>query len=158
MTPGPSPARAAYHEAGHVLLAHLLGGEVTLVTLESEEHEQEGHTEVRWRGLAERERQRRSALVALAGPVAEQIWRGEDLDDDSAAAFAADHAEIEAVLQGLAAPHERERTLRRWLQEVVAALRDPRTWEQLCRVADALEAHETLDADLLDELLEGPGG
>ena len=60
---------AAYHEAGHVLVAHLLGGQVVETTLESERADHVGHTAVAWHGLDEPELAQCSALVALlAGP------------------------------------------------------------------------------------------
>ena len=67
---------SAYHEAGHVLIAHLLGGEVLETTLETELDGHRGHTQVAWRGLASGDLARASAFVALAGPIAETLWRG----------------------------------------------------------------------------------
>ena len=67
----------AYHEAGHVVMAHMLGGEVVHVTIENDDDELLGLTTVRWRKSDDAERRRCSALVALAGPVAETRWRGE---------------------------------------------------------------------------------
>lgn len=145
---------AAYHEAGHVLMAHLLGGNVTLATIESEDEELQGTTIVRWHGLAHNERQRHSALVAIAGPIAEARWRGEAMTLDAFSAWQADWHEIQTALTALAEPDEQENLLRQWLGEVHRQLDDPHVWEGLCRVADALEAHATLDDDLLDDVLE----
>ena len=65
------PVTASYHEAGHVLMAHLLGGRVVGASIEPDEDELMGQTAVEWSGVDALERARRSAMVALAGPVAE---------------------------------------------------------------------------------------
>ncbi len=144
---------AAYHEAGHALVAHLLGGELVEVTLESEQDEHDGRTSVAWRGFDAHELARRTALVALAGPVAETFWRGEELLYEDLSAWRADWAEVDAALERADAPSEHEALRRRWLAEVANELLDSNAWEYVCRIADALEAHGTLDASLLDELL-----
>ncbi len=146
----------AYHEAGHVLLAHQLGGEVLETTLESDRDHHAGHTSVAWHGLSKEDRARRSALVALAGPAAETLWRGEEVCDDLTA-WIADWNEVDAALRILAAPNDREGLKRRWLEEIVRQLRNPVAWETLCRIADALEAHGTLEQALLEDLLPPPG-
>ena len=143
---------AAYHEAGHAFLAHCLGGRVLEVSLEPDDDDQQGRTSVAWPRAPRSEQQRRSALVALAGPVAELHFRGELDQLDTLSAWRADWREVQ---QALAAQRvqDPQRLLRRWLAEVRAMLCEPAAWERLCRLADALEAHGTLDADLLEELL-----
>lgn len=143
----------AYHEAGHVLMAHLLGGEVLETTLEMELEGHLGSTSVEWRGVDDLERTRRSSLVALAGPVAEVLWRGETMLHQDFSAWLADWAEVEAGLAACASEAEREQTRIQWLGEIAQTLQDAETWERLCRVADGLEAHGTLDRALLAELL-----
>lgn len=147
---------AAYHEAGHAVMAHLLGGAVVECTLESDDDGLAGGATVRWYGLPSGECTRRSALVALAGPIAEAHWRGEPAPHDDAA-WAADRAEVDAALAAVA-PGERAARLRRWLAEVAAALREAETWECLCRVADGLAAHGTLDRDLFLAAMGADGG
>jgi hypothetical protein len=153
---------AAYHEAGHAYLAHLLGGRVLEVSLEPDgddgDENPAGRTAVRWSAAPRAEQQRRSALVALAGPLAELHFRGELDQLDTLSAWRADWREVQQALAGQRAK-DPAAVLRRWLAEVRAALTEPAAWERLCRLADALEAHGTLDADLLDDLLPatGPG-
>ena len=86
------PVTASYHEAGHVLMAHLLGGRVVSASIEHEEDEFMGHTAVEWHGLEPVEQARRSAMVALAGPVAEAHWRGSATLLDALTAWRADFA------------------------------------------------------------------
>lgn len=144
-------ATTAYHEAGHVLLAWLCGGVVRETSIESEADELHGHTSVEWHGLDDDERARCSAIVALAGPVAEAIWRGSDVPDPSA--WRADWEEARLCFELTDSELRPEEQIRRTLADLARTLNDPATWEQLCRIADALEAHGTLDAYLLEDVL-----
>ena len=146
-------ATAAYHEAGHVLMAHLLGGYVAHVTLESERDELAGLTTIRWHSHNQRDRQRCSALAALAGPLAESRWRGETDTLEVFTAWRADWNEVQQALATQAETGDATKLLHQWLYEVRQQLDDPLVWEVLCRVADALEAHGTLDENLLDDVL-----
>ena len=92
------PATASYHEAGHVLMAHLLGGRVVGASIEHEDADWMGQTAVEWTGVDPVERARRSAMVALAGPVAEAWWRGEATVVDALTAWRADWEEVERAL------------------------------------------------------------
>lgn len=149
------PDPAVWHEAGHALVAHWQGAEVRWVTLESDRDDHEGHTEVAWRGLDTRERLRRSAMVALAGPVAEMLETDVDPEEpDVLATWQGDWDEAVACLRVLAPDErERDRLLRRLLGQVRAFLAEPSVRERLARVVDALDAHETLDATLFDDAL-----
>ena len=157
MTPDPDVV-AAYHEAGHAYLAHCLGGRVLAVSLEPDDDDdtEQGRTSVAWPRAPRAEQQRRSALVALAGPVAELHFRGELDQLDTLSAWRADWREVQRALAAQPEP-DPQRVLRRWLAEVRMALCEPAAWERLCRLADALEAHGSLDADLLDDLLPAAG-
>ena len=148
------PLTEAWHEAGHALAAHLLGARVVLVTLESELDGHGGHVEVDWTDVAEHVRG--SAMVALAGPVAELVYRGEELLDDPQvwAAWRADWDAAEACLEELESePALREELRRALLAELQAAFGDPHMSERLARIADALDAHETLDSGLFADAL-----
>ena len=145
---------AAYHEAGHVLMAHLLGGVVVHVTLENEEDALAGLTTVRWPNHDQADQQRCSALVALAGPLAEARWLGETVSLNAFTAWQGDWQEVQRALQAAAQQQDPTKLLHQWLAEVREQFDDPLVWEVLCRVADALEAHETLDDDLLDDVLD----
>lgn len=144
MYPGP----ICWHEAGHAFAAQLLGGEVRLVSIESEqhEHEHEGRTEVAWPPFSDLPR--RSAMVALAGPMSEILYRQELPDESELSAFREDWQEAESQLKQLANdPVERDKLRRTLLDELAIHLREGDHWERLARVADALHAHGTLDAD-----------
>lgn len=145
------PVTACYHEAGHVVMALRLGAEVSLVSIERADDDDAfaGRTVALWRGFEERERLRRTAMVALAGPVAERHWRGEVPVLEALQAWHHDWLEVASALRRQADPGA---ALRAWLRDVHAAITDEVTWARLCCVADALEAHGTLDEGLLEEL------
>ena len=70
------PELTAYHEAGHALMALLLGGKVRLVTIEPDNDDgpdRQGDTQVLWRrsGISDKEFAEKAVQVSLAGPVAE---------------------------------------------------------------------------------------
>ncbi len=146
-------ATACYHEAGHAWMAHLLGGHVTLCTIEDEDGSCMGKTTITWRGIGGRELARKIALAALAGPVAEARWRGDMDLLESLAAWEADWREATRAIAAFAAPHERSTALRALIDEAASAFDDEDCWERLCRVADALEAHGTLDRDLFGDAI-----
>jgi hypothetical protein len=149
------PVTAAYHEAGHAFLAHRLGGHVVAVTIEDEDGGLMGRTTVHWRDLDVQERRRCSALVALAGPVAEARWRGDAELLAALSAWRADWQEVQAALSAAARGGDQPQLLQRWLARVRREIDDPDGWEQICRLADALEAHGTLDEGLLAEVFAG---
>ena len=146
------PATASYHEAGHVLMAHLLGGRVVGASIEHEDADWMGQTAVEWTCVDPVERARRSAMVALAGPVAEAWWRGEASVVDALTAWRADWEEVERALL-VVPPSDRAATLRSWLADVRFELLNDVAWEHVCRVADMLEAHGTLDETLVEDAL-----
>ncbi|MFK7741395.1 MAG: hypothetical protein AB8H80_13850 [Planctomycetota bacterium] len=164
---------SAYHESGHAVMAWLLDGEVVRTTLESEDEDERGNTAVRWWNMEPGERIRRSALTALGGPIAEQIWLGShaggDQEDVAArlASWRADWDEVEQALDAEISPprgpgeevpadpqRTREQVLQAWIREVHEHLAESSTWELVCRLADQLEAHGTLEAEQVSETLE----
>ena len=154
---GMPPDAEAWHEAGHALAAHMLGGRVREVTLESDRTGFEAHAAVEWRCLSDSMDARRMAMVALAGPVAEFVFRGEDLLDDPGALFAWRDDWDEAQAQ-LAKIHESEEEIEQARRAILVELRkrfdEEHGYECLARIADALDAHETLDEALFLEIVE----
>ena len=91
-------------------------------------------------------------MVALAGPVAETWWRGDASMLDALTAWRADWQEVERAL--LVVPvGERAQTLQGWVADVRFELCNDVAWEHVCRVADMLEAHGTLDETLVEDAL-----
>ena len=149
------PDAKAWHEAGHALVAHLLGGRVLHVTLDLDDGEQDGEVAVAWPRTSE-PLESRSGRVALAGAVAELVFLGDDPDLDTAtlSAWRGDWREVcrcAAVLER--DPERRKALLRTWIGEVHALLDAPGHEDALARIADALHAHGTLDDVLFEDAL-----
>ncbi|MGA1606440.1 MAG: hypothetical protein ACO4CT_05615 [Planctomycetota bacterium] len=149
------PDAKAWHEAGHALVAHLLGGRVMHVTLEPDDEDQDGEVAVAWPraagGLAPL-----SGRVALAGAVAELVYLGDDpdLDPTTLSAWRGDWDEAcRCAAQHEHDPERREALLRAWMADVHDLLAAPGHEELLARIADALDAHGTLDDVLFEDAL-----
>ena len=153
----PDPTEIeAWHEAGHAVIAHLLGGRVVSVSLEPEEDGYGARSAIEWGASDEASVASLSGRVALAGPIAEvERFGGHDLDDMHVlAAWEADWREIErcaAVLER--EPEGQKRVVERWAREVRTMLLDPGVEELVARVADALDAHGELDETLFGDCL-----
>jgi ATP-dependent Zn protease len=149
----------AYHEAGHALMAHLLGGQVRSVTIEPDRDdgpERQGDTQILWRrrGVSDREYAQMAVQVCLAGPVAEMIYTGDPYHPGMVAEWAGDWREaweLATVLQ----PDERKRL--KWLEEVSVRLyhrlKQDDYWAALAALADNLLAHETLEGEQVAEII-----
>ncbi len=142
---------ACYHEAGHALAAHLLGGEVTECTIEQDDDGVMGRTTVRWRNAGGPDHARALALTALAGPVAESRFLGDMDLIESLSAWEHDWRHATAAIARWAPPSRRAAEVRALAAQLAAWFADPEVWERLCRLADALAAHGTLDAGLVAE-------
>jgi len=146
----------AWHEAGHAFVAHLLGGRVREVTIESESDVNEAHVSVEWPAASAHERALCEAQVALAGPVAELVYRGEEVLDDPAT-FEAWRGDWDCAARYLSQIHatveELDEARQQILVDIQALLVDPENHERLARLADTLDAHGTLDESLLADVL-----
>ena len=71
---------------------------------------------------------------------------------DALTAWRADWEEVERALL-VVPPSDRAATLRSWLADVRFELLNDVAWEHVCRVADMLEAHGTLDETLVADAL-----
>lgn len=151
-----SPDGQAWHEAGHAVIAHRFGGRVRSLTLETEDDGFEGRAAVEWTAGGTKEQALASACTALAGPLAELAFEGTiDPDDESVrSAWRGDWDEVEhcaAIVEP--DPEQRTALIQSWLREVERMIAEPRTHETIARVADALDAHGTLDETLVEECL-----
>lgn len=149
----------AYHEAGHALMAHLLGGEVRAVTIEPDNDdgpERQGDTQVVWRRsrMTEKEFAQTAVQVSLAGPVAEMIYSGDPYHPGLVAEWAADWREAWAAAVPL---HADERTRLKYLEDVSVQLyhrlKEDGLWAALASLADNLLAHETLEGEQVEEIV-----
>ncbi len=149
----------AYHEAGHALMAALLGGEVRLVTIEPDNDDgpdRQGDTQVLWRrsGMSDREFAEKAIQVSLAGPVAEMIYSGDAYHPGMIAEWAADWDE---AWQAAACFHRDERQRLAFLERMSIRLhrqlQQDETWAAVAALADNLLAHETLEAEQVEEIV-----
>jgi ATP-dependent Zn protease len=150
----------AYHEAGHVLVAVMLGARIRSVTIEPDRDdgpERYGDTQILWpRGRwPAREQAEKDVQVALAGPVAEMIHSGDPFHPGFVAEWAADWQAAWAAAELL---HADEVKRLRYLEQISLQLhkrlsRDE-LWAALAAVVDHLLAHDTLEGEQVEEILE----
>ncbi|MEY4176504.1 MAG: ATP-dependent zinc metalloprotease FtsH [Planctomycetota bacterium] len=150
---------SAYHESGHAVIAVFLGGRVLSVTI-SPDNDGElaprfGDTRIAWpKRLSLRERCERSVLVALAGPVAERIYREEPFHPGMVAEWAEDwRVAWEAAATLASDERKRLRFLEATAVKLDEWLRREAMWAAVAALADELSAHETLDADQVSEVV-----
>ena len=153
------PELIAYHEAGHALMAVLLGGEVRSVTIEPDNDDgpdRQGDTQVLWRRSRMSDKQFAEAAiqVSLAGPVAEMIYSGDPYHPGLIAEWAADWEE---AWQAAALLHRDERQRLAFLEQTSIRLhrqlQQNEIWAALAALADNLLAHETLEAEQVEEIV-----
>jgi ATP-dependent Zn protease len=152
------PELVAYHEAGHALIAHLLGGKVKQVTIDPDNDdgpERLGDTQVRWRrSCGEKELAQNMIQVCLAGPVAEMIYSGDPYHPGVVPEWAADWRDAWETAQ-LLFPIERQRL--QYLEQVSIELyhrmKQDDLWAALASLADHLLAHETLEHEEIEEIV-----
>jgi ATP-dependent Zn protease len=151
----------AYHEAGHVWTALHYGAQVLRVTIEPDWDDgplRYGDTQVAWPvdQMGQQEFQRRSVLVALAGPVAEMIHLGQPNEVLAVAEWRADWLVAWTAAAPLAPAHApRLGLLERCSTELFQLLNADAHWQQLATIVDHLLAHETLDEDMINDIIVG---
>jgi hypothetical protein len=150
----------AYHEAGHALVALLVGGEVQLVTIEPDRDdgpERQGDTQVLWRRSTMGDRQFAQAAlhVSLGGPVAEMIYSGDPYHPGLVAEWAADWQDAWHAAGPLMVD-ERQRLayLEQVSVELYRRLKAEPLWSALAALADHLLAYETLDGEQVGAIVQ----
>ncbi len=150
----------AYHEAGHALMAWLLGAEVRLVTIEPDNDDgpaRFGDTQILWprAGSDEKMFAQKAVQVSLAGPVAEMIYSGDPYHPGLVAEWAADWRQAWAAAIAL---HSDERKRLQYLEQtsiqLYHRLKADDLWAALAALADNLLAHETLEGQQVEEIVE----
>lgn len=149
----------AYHEAGHALLAVLLGGRVDLVTIEPDDDDgpaRQGDTQVRWRRskLSDQDFARQMVQVSLAGPVAEMIYSGDPYHPGMVAEWAADWRDAWQAAELL---HSDERQRLDYLERVSIALYRQLSqddfWAAVSGIADHLLAYDSMEHPEVREIV-----
>lgn len=148
----------AYHEAGHAVVAAILGGRVFGISLipESEAIRKAGELEIHWprNRMTEAQIAACSAKVALGGPVAEMLYQGELLHPGFVAHWRSDWnmAWTAARRQW---PDERRRLamLEQLTAEMYRILGQLDLWQTIAALADELLAHELLESEEVREVI-----
>ena len=153
------PELTAYHEAGHALMAVMLGGRVKLVTIEPENGDgpdRSGETQVLWpRGTSNLDFATRAVKVLLAGPVAEMIYTGDPYHPGLIAEWADDWQKAWKAAEPIKRD-ERQRLdyLEKISIDLYHRLKQDDIWAALASLADGLLAHETLEEEDIVEIVE----
>lgn len=149
----------AYHEAGHAFAAVRLGASVRLVTIAPDDDDgprRYGDTQIEWEQAAgeTHELHQKAILVSLAGPVAEMIYSGEPLHPGFVPEWSSDW---KLAWEAAAALHINERARLAFLEqataEMVRLFKQDDNWAGLARIVDELLAHETLEGDLVHDIV-----
>ncbi|MEM9943805.1 MAG: M50 family metallopeptidase [Planctomycetota bacterium] len=147
----------AYHEAGHAVIATMLGGKVIGVTVEPEEDGLYGNTEVAWKqnGVSRKTQLVREIQTLIAGPLTEAIYQGKDeyweVTEESSGDWLKASQLVSELISGRAT---QSRILAQQVTEIYQVLNSEKCWNAIAALADELEAHETLDAEAAQEVLE----
>ena len=150
----------AYHESGHVFMAIYLGARIRSVTIERDRDDgpqRFGDTQVEWElcRFTPRELHEKSVLVALAGPVAEMIHRGEPYHPGFVAEWAADWREAwEAAAGVVPDPMQQLAYLEQATTQLYRLLRRDEHWAALAAITDELLAHETIEGEQVEEIMQ----
>lgn len=150
---------SAYHEAGHALMAVCVGARVRSVTINPDWDDgpaRYADTQIEWPldQLTDRAYREKSVVVALAGPVAEMIHRGEPYHPGFVAEWASDWTTAWQAMSSLI-PNERQRLtyLEQATRRLYQLLQQEDHWAALAGIVDHLLAHETLEGAEIDEIV-----
>lgn len=153
MNDDETSTRTAYHEAGHAIVALLVGAEVLLMTIEPDRDdgpERHGEVKIGWdaRDFSPRELREWQLQVALAGPVAEMVYRGEPLHPLHVPEWQLDwNTAWDLAATFHEAFDKRMRFLETQIRRLHQQLQQDDAWQALASLADALLAHETLETE-----------
>lgn len=150
----------AYHEAGHAFVAWQLGARVLALSIDPDWDDgprRFGDAQIAWDRdeFDEAEIQQRSLIVALAGPDAEMIHTGDRFHP----ALVTEWRQDWKVAWNLAAqvfPDQRKRMvfLEQTAMLIHERLSNDDQWAALANLVDHLLAHETLEEDQIEEVLD----
>ena len=157
MTNEQDTETVAYHEAGHAIAAALAGGKVVRVSIEPEEDDRGGDTQVRWshRGVTEKEHAIREIRTSLAGPIAEMIYVGDYDHLRIQAEHLVDWQIAMASVKTLTSETEQQaQFLSREASQLYHYFRQDKVWAAIGDLADQLLTHETVDGEIVQGVID----
>lgn len=140
-------------------MATYVGARVRSVTIDPDDDdgpERFADTQVEWplSDFSQRELSENSILVALAGPVAEMIYRGEPYHPGFVAEWAADWREAWQHAAFVSdSDKKRLAYLERTTVRLYQLLDQEDHWAALASIADHLLAHETLETEEVEAIV-----
>ncbi len=148
----------AFHEAGHVYAAFYVGADVRSATIDPDNDDgpnRSGDTVVMWdrRRFSQQELMENGAWVALAGPVAEMIHLQRPFHPAGIAEWRQDWEAAFECLTDISNIQQRLARLERITIDLYQAFSQDHHWAVIGAVADNLMAHETLDQEMLSEII-----
>jgi len=148
----------AWHEAGHAFVAVYLGATVDSVSIDPDRDDgpnRFGDTVVRWKTSAVpgQELAGKSILVALAGPVAEMIHRGDPFHPATVAEWSLDWQLAWQAASFVELSKERLRLLERLTIQLHQTLSQQHHWAAIGAIVDHLLAHEVLEGETVHEIV-----
>ena len=149
----------AYHEAGHAFMAYYVGGRVREVTIEPENDDESfrRYGDIRVELSNEQNTQRdiveKCILVALAGPVAESIYRGEPLHPAFVSEWRSDWQTAWRLAEPLIADEQKRlQFLERLIPDLRAVIDAEYSWAAVSAIADHLLAYDLMEGDEVEEI------
>lgn len=149
---------SAYHEAGHAFMALYVGARIHSITITPDRDDgpaRYADTQILWpqRKRHTKTETSKEIMVALAGPVSEMIHRGEPFHPAMISEWAADWRMAWSAAARIVA-EEAQRLA--FLEEITIYLyrffRHDEIWNTVAAIVDELLAHETLEADEVENV------
>lgn len=148
-----------YHEAGHAYVALHTGARILSITVVPDNDDgpaRHGDTQVEWPtdSMDAATLNTKKVLVALAGPVAEMIYRDEPFHPGLVSEWAVDWQQAWTAAEHLVDDDERRlRFLEETCRQVYQLLNTDDHWAALAVIADHLDAYEMMDGEAVQEVL-----
>ena len=148
----------AWHEAGHAFVAVYLGGEVQSLSIDpdwDDGPERHGDITVHWprAQFSEEQLRKNAVLVALAGPVAEMIYRGDPFHPATVAEWSLDWKLAWQSADFVPDSQARMQFLEQRTIDLHRTLSQDNHWAGIGAVVDHLLAHQTLEGETVHEII-----
>ncbi len=148
----------AWHESGHAFAAAWLGAVIQSVSIDPDADDgpqRFGDIVVCWdrSQFSDREIAEKSVMVALSGPVAEMIHRGDPLHPATVREWSQDWALAWSAATYISAEKQRLAHLEQVTRELHFVLSQDHHWAAIGAIVDHLLAHESLEGETVHEIV-----